>query len=71
MRSPLVKIRNGAIALASVFFAAVVALKIFGNYSWLDAIWYVVITISTVGFGEQSKSSPTVQCITIGLKTSA
>ncbi len=67
MRSPLRKIRNGAVALGTVFIAAVLAVRFLGNYSWLDSVWFVVITISTVGFNEQSDSSATIQLITIGL----
>ena len=34
---------------------------------WLDAIYMVVITISSVGFGEHSESSPQVKLFTIGV----
>ncbi len=36
-----------------------------GDYSWIDAIWMVVITVSTVGYGEVSQSPVGVQIITM------
>ena len=67
MHSPLNKIRNGAVALATVFLIAVVLFRFLGNYTWLEAIWLVVVTISTVGFSEQTDSSIAVQLVTIAL----
>ena len=65
MQSPLMRIRAGAVSLAIVFLLAICAYRVLGEYSWLEAIWMVVVTISTVGFGEQSQSSDAVQVITI------
>ncbi|MFP6677188.1 MAG: ion channel, partial [Pirellulaceae bacterium] len=48
------KVRAGLLFLATFFCISVVGFRVFGDYSWLDAIWMVVITISSVGFGEKS-----------------
>lgn len=44
---------------------AVCGYRIFGGYGWLDAIWLVVVTISTVGYGETSTLAPGLQVLTI------
>jgi voltage-gated potassium channel len=66
-RTPLERIRNGFISLAIVFSVAVFGYHFLGNYSWLESVWLVVITISTVGFGEQSSLSDALQVLTIGV----
>jgi voltage-gated potassium channel len=48
----------GGLVLGSVFVASVVGYRVIGGYDWLDAIWMVTITISTVGFGEAKPSLP-------------
>ena len=53
MRSPLERIRLGAAVLAVILLAAVVGYHALG-YRWLDAVWMVVITVSSVGYGERS-----------------
>ncbi len=65
MSLPLVRIRNGASVLAAVFATAVLAFRLTGQYSWIEAIWMVVITISTVGYGEASDQTANVQLVTI------
>ncbi len=65
MTSPLHRIRFGAISLATVIFVSVVGFRFLGDYTWLEAIWMVVVTISTVGFGENTSSSPAIQLLTI------
>lgn len=66
-RTPLERIRNGFVSLAVVFTVAVLGYRFLGDYSWLEAVWLVVITISTVGFGEQSSLSDSLQILTIGV----
>jgi voltage-gated potassium channel len=66
MNSPLHRVRLGAIVLGIVFLIAVVAYRVAGR-NWLDAIYMVVITISTVGYGETSSLSAGQQWITIGV----
>jgi voltage-gated potassium channel len=65
MNSSLNRIRTGAISLTTIFVAAVVAYRLAGDYSWLESVWLVVVTISTVGFSESSESNAVVQIITI------
>ena len=67
MQSPFSRIRKGAVSLGAVFLTAVIAFRFAGNYSWLESIWMVVVTISTVGFAEHSESAPAIQIITIAL----
>ena len=49
MNSPFIKIRRGATALAMIVLLAVVGYRVIAGYDWLEALWMVVITISTVG----------------------
>ncbi len=51
--------------LLAVFVIAVLGYRYLGNYSWLESVWMIVITISTVGYGESSSLSPTLQLLTI------
>ncbi len=67
MHESLARIRTGAISLAAIFLTAVCAYHFLADYPWIEAVWLVVITISTVGFGEHSEGNSTVQLITIGL----
>lgn len=59
MRTPLERIRLGGFVLCIVFVVSVIGYRVIGDYEWMDAIWMVVITISTVGFGEGKPSLPT------------
>jgi voltage-gated potassium channel len=67
MNSPLKRIRNGAIALISVFVISVVCFRTLGGYDWLEAIWMVVVTISTVGYSENTDASAAMQIVMIGV----
>ncbi len=58
MRTPLERIRLGGFVLCVVFALSVVGYRVIGGYAWLDAIWMVAITISTVGYGEAPPSLP-------------
>ncbi|QDS95501.1 Voltage-gated potassium channel Kch [Roseimaritima multifibrata] len=53
--------------LASIFVISVCGYRYFGSMSWVDSIWMVVITISTVGFAEQSSFSDSQQLFTVGV----
>jgi voltage-gated potassium channel len=66
MKSPLRRIRTGALVLGIVVVAAVIGYRIAGR-DWLDAIYMVVITISTVGYGEASTLSASQQWLTMGV----
>ncbi len=64
MNPSFVRIRRGAIVLAMVLVAAVCGYRWFG-WSWLDALYMVVITMATVGYGEHSQLPPPQQAFTI------
>lgn len=64
MKSPLQRARGGAALLASIVIVAVLGYH-WAGYDWLEAVWMVVITIFSVGFGERSTESPAVQLLTI------
>ncbi len=58
MRTPLERIRLGGFVLCMVFALSVLGYRLIGGYEWMDAIWMVAITISTVGYGEAPPSLP-------------
>jgi voltage-gated potassium channel len=66
MRTPLQRIRLGAIVLVVTFVAAVVGYRLCG-YAWLDAVWMVAITVSSVGFGERSVLDAPAKLLTLGV----
>lgn len=61
-------IRLGALALLAVILAGVLGYRLAGR-GWLDALYMVIITVSTVGYGEQSALSPAQQWLTMGVIT--
>ncbi|WP_417732672.1 potassium channel family protein [Rosistilla oblonga] len=65
MKSPLERIRYGAVILVSIVWGAVIGFRFLGDYDWIGAIWMVVITISTVGYGEQSSMEPELKLFTV------
>lgn len=60
------RIRLGFATLTIVFVMAVVGYRCLG-YSWLEAVWMVVITIATVGYGERSQAEPAVMVHTVAV----
>ncbi|NND96327.1 MAG: potassium channel protein [Pirellulaceae bacterium] len=64
-KTPLHRILRGGVVLVAVFAIAVLGYRLLGDYEWVDAIWMVVITISTVGYSEQSELGTTLQLFTI------
>ncbi|MDA7915194.1 potassium channel family protein, partial [bacterium] len=65
MRTPLERIRLGGFVLAVVFILAILGYRFIGDYDWIAAVWMVVITISTVGYGESSQLPPRIQALTV------
>jgi voltage-gated potassium channel len=65
MRTPLERIRLGGFVLAAVFILAILGYRFVGDYDWIAAVWMVVITISTVGYGETSQLPPRIQALTV------
>jgi voltage-gated potassium channel len=66
MTSPLYRIRVGALVLCAVLLCAVVGYRLAGR-DWLDALYMVIITVSSVGFGESSQLKPAEQWLTMGV----
>ena len=50
-----------------IVLLAIIGYRWIGGYDWLHAIWMVVITISTVGYAEQSQHDWLVQLLSIGV----
>ena len=67
MDSPFTKIRRGASALALIVLSAVVGYRLIAGYDWVESLWMVVITISTVGYGEYSVHDWPVQLLSIAV----
>ena len=65
MKTPLQRIRTGALSLAIVFIVSILGYRYLGKYDWLDSAWMVFITVSTVGYGEHSDSSDAIQILTM------
>ncbi|MGD9723908.1 MAG: TrkA family potassium uptake protein [Pirellulales bacterium] len=66
MKTPLQRIRLGGLVLVATIIVATFAYRLAG-WDWLDAIYMIVITVATVGFGEHSQLSPAEQWITMGV----
>jgi len=65
MHTPLRRIRRGAIVLVSIFVLAVLGYHFLGDYGWIHAIWMVVVTISSVGYGEHSELPSQLQVLSV------
>lgn len=52
------KIAVAVLMLLVVFMTGVVGFRFFSDYSWVDAFYMTVITITTVGYGEVMPLSP-------------
>lgn len=53
--------------LLALLFVGIVGFKVISNYSWIDALYMTVITITTVGFGEVQPLDDTSKIFTIFL----
>lgn len=65
MKTPLDRIKRGAFSLVLVFAGSIIGFRYIGGYEWLESIWMVVVTVSTVGYGEGTESTPAAQICTI------
>lgn len=65
-RTPLQRVRLGAVALCFILIVSVVGYRL-GGRDWLDALYMVVITVGTVGYGEHSQLAPAEKVWTIGV----
>jgi voltage-gated potassium channel len=66
----------GPLFLGLFFVVAATGYRQLAGYSWLDAVWMVVVTVSSVGFGERSTLPPaakiwTIAVIAIGMSSAA
>lgn len=59
------------ILLISVFCIGVFGFRIFGDYSWVDAAYMTIITVTTVGFGEVKPLDTDAKIFTIFLIVSS
>jgi voltage-gated potassium channel len=57
----------GALILVGTFVVAVVGYHLLEGYSWIDAVWMVVITISSVGYAEKSELGDGTKVFTIAV----
>jgi voltage-gated potassium channel len=67
MRSPLRRILRGAVFLIGLIVLAVVVYRLYAFPTWTEALWFVIISLSSVGYGEDSSFSPGLQLFTIFL----
>lgn len=61
----LARIRQALFALAVVFLVAVTGHRLLTGSSWLSSIHYFVVTVSGVGYTEQSDSPPELKLFSI------
>jgi voltage-gated potassium channel len=60
------RVRAGAAVLAAVILIAVPVYRFAGtDHDWIESLWFVVITVSSVGLAEESELSPALQVFTV------
>ena len=59
------RIVRGFLLLAVVFVTAVCGYHFLHGENWMDAVWLVVVTVSTVGYSEESRKPPDFQLFTL------
>ena len=72
MESPFLKffrskIETAIALLILLLFIGVVGFRVMSNYSWVDAIYMTVITVTTVGFAEVQPLDPQAKIFTVFL----
>ena len=65
--SLLHRIRRGLVVLAGVFAINICGRQLLIDESWLESLYITIVTVSTVGYGEQSSAEPAVQLLNIAL----
>lgn len=65
--SLLHRIRRGLLLLGGFFAVAVIGYRWLTECTWLESVYFFVITVSTVGYSEQSTAPPEVKLFTIGM----
>ena len=61
------KIRTAIFLLILLLFVGVIGFRLISNYSWIDAVYMTVITVTTVGFGEVHPLDPQAKIFTVFL----
>ena len=51
-KDPIGKFITISLILIGFVILSTVGIKLIEGWSWLDSLWHVIITISTVGYGE-------------------
>lgn len=67
MSDSVTRLRRGASVLATIFIIAILGYRYGAGYGWIESIWMVVITISSVGFSEASSKDANFQLFTIAV----
>ena len=65
MNTPFRRIKRGAISLAVVFLLSILGFHFIAGHDWLQSVWLVVVTISTVGYGEATQTGAATQIFTM------
>jgi len=66
MKTPLQRIRIGAVLAAIILLAATLGYR-WAGWSWLDSIYMVVTTVTTVGYGEIGPMTPSLRLMNLFL----
>ena len=72
MSNPIVKffrskLKTAVVLLILLLMTGIVGFKLISGYTWTDAVYMTVITITTVGFGEVEPLDHQAKIFTIGL----
>lgn len=59
MNNALQRVRFGFSVLLTIVFASVLGFRFLGGYTWVEAFWMTVITLSSVGYGERPAGQTT------------
>jgi len=60
------RIQTGVCIFAVVLLAAILGYRYFG-YDWVESVWMVAITVSSVGYSEHSEKDPAFQLFTVAV----
>ena len=66
-QTPLVRVRKGAIVLLAAVGLGTLGYRYIADYGWIESVWMVFITISTVGYAERSQTVASVQLVSMAV----